>query len=166
VDVKKPARHGTRAAHTTLLITIAATACWSSAALARTQPDPDCGVDASPETLADPVESLILKRVDHVPVEQEVSELEAINLERATGDTGTPLLNLAPRFNDTLREVFGKEASQEDESEATDVATSPVAEYEDVKNLSELTEEATPIDSTTEEDHLPLLRRQMYRIDI
>jgi len=166
VDVRKPVASRNRATPAALLIAFVVSVCWSGATLARTQPESESGVETSLDGIAGPV-SLVVKTVDHVPVEQEVSDLEDINIERATGDTGTPLFNLTPRFNETLREVFGRdEADQEGDSQATDVATSPLAEYEDIKGPSELADDVAPVDSNTEEDDLPLLRRQMYRIDI
>ena len=168
MESKKPARSGTRARQATLAVAMITSACWSANAVARTQSEADCGARASLEsiTIADPVESLVLVPVDHVPTETDVSDIEAIHLQKATGDTGTPLLNLTPHVNNTLREVFGGDTEEVDETTINEVSSSPVAEHDDVKNLSELVDESTTDEAPGEDDDLALLRRQMYRIDI
>lgn len=164
MDSKTPVSTETRAARAALGVVIVATACWSSSALGRTQPGTDCG--SSLQALAAPIDTLVLTPVDHVPTEPGVSELDAINLEDATSDTGTPHLNLTPRVNDTLREIFDGDPDRSGDQAVQDVVTSPVAEFEDIENLSELPKNTSPVDSAVEDDDLPLLRRQMYRIDI
>ena len=98
-----------------------------------------------------------------MPTEPAVPELADIDLESVASDVGTPLLKLEPKVSEALREIF--DAGQ-DEATIQEVATSPVADSDDIKNLSELNDDATPADSEVEEDELSLLRRQMYRIDI
>ncbi len=166
MDSKNAVSNGTRVRQATIAATLVITACWSAGALGRTQPEADCAADANLYTLSDPADSLVLVPVDHVPTMTDVSDIEAIHLEQATGDTGTPLLNLAPRVNDTLREVFADDGVQDAPSRQSDVSSSPVAEHEEVKNLSELADETSSTDAASEEDDLPLLQRQMYRIDI
>lgn len=166
MESDKAVRNGTRVRQATIAAALVATACWSPVALGRTQPDTDCAAGASLDALSDPAESLVLVPVDHVPTVADVSKIESIHLEKATSDTGTPLLNLAPRVNDTLREVFDGDSAQGGPSQQPDVSSSPVADHEDVKNLSEITDEARSADDALEGADLPLLRRQMYRIDI
>ena len=165
MDSKKPVRNGTRARRAALVAAAAATAIWSGGALGRTQTDgPDCDRNpaASLQALNPPIEVLVLKPVDHVPTDSDVSEISDIDLENVAGDTGTPLLKLEPQVSEALREIF----DAEQDAGTPEIATSPVADYEDVKNLSELNEDAAPGDAEVEENELSLLRRQMYRIDI
>ena len=163
MDSRKPVSSETRARRAALVAAAAATAIWSGSALGRTQPDGDCIPADSLQGLNAPIESLQLEPVDHVPTEPAVPELADIDLESVTGDIGTPLLKLEPKVSEALREIF--EAGQDD-SAIPELATSPVADSDDVMNLSELNDDATPVDSEVEEDELSLLRRQMYRIDI
>ena len=151
---------------TALVAVAATTAIWSGSALGRTQPGEECNPADTLEGLNAPIEALIFKSVDHVPTTPDVSNISDINLEDATGDTGTPLLNLRPQVSEALREIFEADESTTNESVVPDVSTSTVADSDDVKNLSELNEEAAPIESALDEDELSLLRRQMYRIDI
>lgn len=163
MDSKKPGRTETRARRAALVAAAAATAIWSSGALGRTQPEGDCIPADTLQGLNAPIESLILEPVDHVPTEAVVPEIADIDLESVTSDIGTPLLKLEPEVSKALRDVF--DAGQDDLA-IPEVATSPVADSDDVKNLSELNDDVTPADSEVEEDELSLLRRQMYRIDI
>ncbi len=166
MESKKAVSKGTRGRQATISAVLVATACWSAGALGRTQPDADCATGTGLDALSDPVDSLVLAPVDHVPTITDIAEIEAIHLEKATGDTGTPLLNLTPQVSDTLREVFAGDSQQEAGSQPPEVSSSPVAEHEDIKNLSDMADEARSADTVPEEDDLPLLRRQMYRIDI
>ncbi len=163
MDSKKPVRAGTRASRTALAVAVTMTVCWSSGALGRTQPGPDCGVGAGLEEIRAPAGTLVLTPVDHVPTETDTSELASVELDTATDDNVAPLLDLSPQINETSREIFDEGS---DDSRAQELTTSPIAESDEVKNLSELSDESTPVEATVEEDDLPLLRRQMYRIDI
>ena len=163
MDSKKPGRTETRAGRAALIAAAAATAIWSSSALGRTQPDGDCIPADTLQGLNVPVEALVVEPVDHVPTDGVVPEVADIDLEHVTSDVGTPLLKLEPKVSKALREIF---AAEQNDLAIPEVSTSPVADSDEVRNLCELNDEATPADSDVEEDELSLLRRQMYRIDI
>jgi hypothetical protein len=75
------------------------------------------------------------------------------------------MLRLAPRVSNALRNVFddGEVISVDDTS--IEIAVSPVAEREDVKDSSDLITDEVGSD-TEQDDDLPLLQRRMYRTDI
>jgi len=145
---------------------IALTAVWSSNALSRTQPAAECDEGTELQTLTAPVESLVLTRVDHVPTEQDVSDLKSIDIEKVSRDTGTPLLDLAPRVNDALRGIFDDNGENLVDGTSLEISVAPIAESEDVPDLSELADDTAPDGASLEDSDLPLLERQMYRIDI
>lgn len=163
MDSRKPVRGETRARRTALVAAAAATAIWSGNALGRTQPDADCNPADTLYGLNAPVESLVIKPADHVPTVRDTAEIADIDFEKVTSDIGTPLLKLEPQVNEALQEIFDAE---QDDLAMPDVSTSPVADFDDVKSLSELNEKSAPADADVEQDELSLLRRQMYRIDI
>jgi hypothetical protein len=67
-----------------------------------------------------------------------------------------------------LRDIF--EATRETEVAQTatpEASSSPIAETEELPDISELPDNVSPVTTPGDEDiDLPLLQRQMYRIDI
>jgi hypothetical protein len=169
VDLKKPSRAGTRPTPLAAVASmLALAACWSSAAYSRTPNDADCDeVAKSLQSLDAASETLTLTRVDHVPIPADSSRLAA-EPAAASGDHATPLLDLTPRAADALRDIF--EATRETEVAQTatpEASSSPIAETEELPDISELPDNVSPVTTPGDEDiDLPLLQRQMYRIDI
>ena len=166
MDSKKPAGNETRVRRTALVTIIALTAAWSSTALSRTQPATGCDTGNDPLNLPAPVDALVLNTVDHVPTEQDVSDVDSIDIKRVTSDNGAPILNLAPHVNATMHDVFDEDGAASVDEASLEIPISPIAESEELPELSELPNTGTPDGVSAEESDLPLLERQMYRIDI
>lgn len=166
MDSKKPSGNEARIRRIALATVIALTAAWSGNALSRTQPATNCDAGHDLQDLTAPVNNFVLKPVDHVPTEQGVSDLKSIDIDRVAGDTGTPLLNLAPHVNDTLQAIFEDDGSSLLEEASLEIQVAPIAESEEIPDLSELPDTDTPEGTSEKESDLPLLERQMYRIDI
>ncbi|MDH3439660.1 MAG: hypothetical protein OEM63_02825 [Gammaproteobacteria bacterium] len=166
MDSIKPSGNETRVRRTALVIGIALAAAWSGTALSRTQPAADCGAGSDLLNLSAPVETLVLDTVDHVPTEPDVLDLDSIDIKGVTSDSGAPTLNLAPRFNDTMHDIFDEDSAASVDDTSLEIPVSPIAESEEIPDLSELPESGSADGVSTEESDLPLLERQMYRIDI
>ena len=163
MDSKSPLKGRTcSAALSIALLTIVSTA-WSSTALARTQTESDCDrVARALHALDAPAETLGIRSVDHVPIQSESAALDESDLEE---EPTAPMLRLAPRVSNALRNVFddGEVIAVDDTS--PDIAVSPVAEREEVKDSADLITDDAGADSEQDDD-LPLLQRRMYRTDI
>lgn len=166
MDSKKPSGNEARVRRIALATVIALTAAWSSNALSRTQPAANCDTGHDLQNLTAPVDTVILQRVDHVPIEQDGSDLQSMDIDRVSGDTSTPLLNLAPHVNETLQGIFEDDGSALLEETTLEIQVSPVAESEEIPDLSELPDDGVADGTVVEDSDLPLLERQMYRIDI
>jgi hypothetical protein len=166
LDSKQPSGNEARIKRIALASVLALTTAWSSNALSRTQPAAECAADVDLQTLTAPIEPLVLKKVDHVPTETDVASVDSIDIERVTADTSTPLLNLAPRTDEAIRSIFADDSAELAKETAGKIQVSPVAESEPVPDLSELPDDGSGEDVSVDESDLPLLERQMYRIDI
>lgn len=163
MDSKSPpkGRTGSTALSAALLMIVATS--WSGTALARTQTESDCDrVARALNALDAPAETLGIRSVDHVPIQSESAALDEIDLDE---EPTAPMLRLAPRVSNALRNVFddGEVISVDDTT--IEIAVSPVAEREDVKDSSDLITDDAGSD-TEQDDDLPLLQRRMYRTDI
>ena len=166
MDSNSPPGNETRVRRAALVTVIALTAAWSSVALSRTQPAPDCDGGNDIKHLSAPAPALVLDTVDHVPIEPAAADLDSIDIENVARDTGTPLLNLAPGVNDAMREIFDGDNAALIDAAALEIPVSPIAESEETPDLSELPDNGTTDGAPAEESDLPLLERRMYRIDI
>lgn len=166
MDSNLPSGNETRVRRAALVTIIALSAAWSSAALSRTQPATDCNGENDLQTLSAPVDALVLDTVDHVPTEPNVSDLDGVDIDTVARVPGTPLLNLAPSVNIAIRDIFEADNAAPADETSLEIPVSPVAESEELPDLSELPETATNDGVAEEESGLPLLERRMYRIDI
>lgn len=171
MDSKQPSGNEARVRRTALATVIVLTAAWSSTALGRTQTAADCDAGHDLQNLAAPVNSLILKPVDHVPMEQDVTDMESTDIDKVAADNGTPMLRLGPHSTQSLRGLFedglfeDNGALQSGDS-MTELSVAPIAESEESPDSPELSEDSAVEGASVEESDLPLLERQMYRIDI
>jgi hypothetical protein len=134
--------------------------------MGRTQAEADCNeVARDLQRLEAPTEPLAITRVDHVTIEPNAADLASSEPEEIEDDTATPLLKLAPRVSNALRDIFDE---QDRVTEASlEFQASPLAESEEIPDISELPVENSPESQNEDEIELPsLLQRQMYRIDI
>ena len=158
-----------RTCHRTVLALAATLAAfWSGAAFARTQAAPDCAEMAKYlESLDTPPRTLAVNDVDHVVVQRDgTAQLEDDGVDVSTIDLSTPHLKLGPRVSNALQDIFGHGGKASFDKALGEVTVSPVAETEDVPELSELSVEPDTAGEADEEIDLPLLQRQMYRTDI
>lgn len=159
MDSTHPRRERSRAL---LAASLALALFWSGSSQARTQPETDCtDVAKRLQSLETPADVLATTPIDHVPVLTDTPVLaETVDAD----EMPTPLISLAPRAESALRDIF-------DDAEAADVVpvvtpSSPVAESEDLPDLSELPDNVAPVTTGDDEIDLPMLQRRMFRIDI
>ena len=141
-----------------------ACASWSSDAVGRTQTEADCRNDVvhGLQSLDIPTEPLTIRRVDHIDLESTTPQLEPLDTEAPASDVATPFLYLTPHVANAMREIFESDVA---DSPVT-LPSSPLAESVPADESLEIPDDAAqPVDDAAE-DHLPLLKRQMYRIDI
>ena len=159
MDSTHPTRERSRAL---LAASLALALFWSGSSQARTQPEIDCAdVAKRLQSLEAPTDVLATTPIDHVPV---LIESPALAETVDADEMPTPLISLAPRAESALRDIF-------DDSETVDVVpavapSSPVAESEDLPDISELPDNVTPATAGDDEIDLPMLQRRMFRIDI
>ncbi len=168
MDVKYPSRDSNkRMRFAAVAATIALTTCWSSGAYSRTQSDVDCAeVARNLQSLEIPVKSLSLETVDHVPMTTEAAAFDAGEPDITAADSAAPLLDLTPRAESALRDIFDDSRQAWEADTAVELSSSPIAETEDIPDISELPKKAVQESQIDEDSDLPLLQRQMYRTDI
>ncbi len=168
MDVKYPSRDSNkRMRFAAVAATIALTTCWSSGAYSRTQSDVDCAeVAHNLQSLEIPVKSLSLETVDHVPLINDATAFEAIETDITSTDSAAPLLDLTPRAENALRYIFDDSQQIRATDTAVEISSSPIAETDEIPDISELPRKAVPESVIDEDSDLPLLQRQMYRTDI
>ena len=140
------------------------TALWSGSAAARTQSEADC--DSVSREL-EQLEAPSITAVDHGTALVESIEL-ALPADFATAGKKlpAPLLVLEPRVSSALQGIFDDSLVLAPGSAKIDIAVSPLAETEETVETLDQVEEPSPDTRAEEESDLPLLQRQMYRIDI
>lgn len=164
MDSRKPSSILSSKGLAAIALTIALGAGWSAAAVGATNSDPDCDELARGlRSLDTPVQTLAANPVDHVTIDSGNRSLDAADLATEPVDSATPFLFLTPRVANVLRDIFGAHDQQYVPDANTDVPYAPVAEFEDV---SESVDGSAPASNAKEGTDLPLLQRQMYRIDI
>jgi hypothetical protein len=167
VDSRNPEKGRKSLVSVTFVASIVAASCWSASAFGRTQTETDCSAVARAlQSLEAPVESLSVNTVDHVAIDAGAAELDSINIETASADSGTPLLYLTPRVANALRDIFDNRQETGAPDAMTELSSSPIAETEDVAERPERPDDTIPKSDGEAEIALPLLQRQMYRTDI
>ena len=133
-------------------------------AAARTQSEADC---ESVSRELQELEAPSITAIDHGKPHVESIEL-ALPDELGASDKQipAPLLVLQPRVSSALQGVFDDSLILAPGSMARDVAVSPLAETEESVEALDQADEPSPDNRSEEEIDLPLLQRQMYRIDI
>lgn len=168
MDLKNASREGNKRGRVTALAaTLALTVCWSISAHSRTPTEVDCDKFArSMQSLEVPTRSLALTQVDHVPISSESVDFTTADTIATSAEQATPLLDLTPRAEDALRDIFEAGRDVELRKSALEMPSSPIAETEELPDISELPDNATPAAPISDDIDLPLLQRQMYRTDI
>ena len=161
MDSTHPTRERSRAL---LAASLALALFWSGSSHARTQPETDCtDVAKRLQSLETPADVLATTPIDHVPVLTDAPILaETVDAD----DMPTPLISLAPRAESALRDIFDDTEALEADVVPVVAPSSPVAESEDLPDISELPDNVTPMTSGDDEIDLPMLQRRMFRIDI
>lgn len=139
------------------LSALAAALLMSATAQAANNPVVPCDqVGRNLQSLEVPVDTLPLDLVDHTPIDPDSLLDEAL----VGSDTATPVLDLAPRVTNILRDVFGasdEELTQETPSQSV---SSPLAD-----SAGE-SDEAEPAAVEIDRSDLPRFQQQMFRKDI
>ena len=165
MDSKKPSGNEIRVRHTALVVALGLTAIWSGSAMASTQPVTECSDAERLQGLIVSAESPALQPFGHIPV-TDVSELKSNNSDKGSRETITSFLNLEPSGNDVIETILKDDETAREEGTAIDIPIAPVADSDDIPDLSELPDSGVPTGAEDEESDMPLLERQMYRIDI
>ena len=108
-----------------------------------------------------PVNSLTVNAVDHVVIDPDASDPDAISTERLVNDLEAPVLFLTPRVTQILRDVFGVTTEEQAPDPTVRESSSPVADREEAIDSA-----ISPTDVVNEVIDLPHYQRQMYRTDI
>lgn len=168
MDLKNRSRESNCRGHSVAAIaTLALCAAWSTSAHSRTPTDADCGKAARDlKSLDVPAESLALTQVDHVPIPSASITLTKPDAESVAGEKATPLLDLTPRAESALRDIFDADRKSDARPMPPAVSSSPIAETEELPDVSELPDNVAPVAPLNQEIELPLLQRRMYRTDI
>jgi hypothetical protein len=161
VDTTHPTRERSRAL---TAASLALALFWSGSSQARTQPEIDCAdVAKQLQSLEIPAKSLAATPVDHVPVLTDAPVLaETVDAD----DMPTPLISLAPRAESALRDIFEDNDATAAEVVPAVAPSSPVAESEEIPDISELPDNVMPEAAGDDDIDLPMLQRRMFRIDI
>ena len=107
------------------------------------------------QSLSVPVDKLKVDVVDHVPIDPDL-----LDEETAVREPVAPVLKLGPRLTNILRDVFDSTAEDLLQESSEQPSSSPLADSDQKKDLSEVSDEAV------EETQLPRFQRQMLRTDI
>lgn len=107
------------------------------------------------QSLEVPVNALAAERVDHAQIDSEI-----VDEQPAAGESLRPVLNLAPRVTNILRDVFELTTEELLNETSRAPATSPLADS-DPK-----VDETEPADTAIDRNELPKFQRQMLRTDI
>ena len=168
MDLQNPTKGRKATAVLALAAAALVSATWSTAALGRTQTESECDrMVRDLEALDKPAMELAVRAVDHVAIKSDASALDASDLDSKADETATPLLRFAPRVSSALKDVFGEGGVTEVEEAILEIPASPIAETEDIKDVSEsLPDESIPVHQPEEGIDSPLLQRRMYRTDI
>ena len=160
MEYENPAREGQLTRNVAVVALAAAlTLGWSNAAQSRTQNDADCL-----DTVEEITETLDISPIDHMPIPSAPVVSASEVTEEA--DASAPLLDLAPRAESTLRDVFEAVDYVETTEPVSELPMSPIADIEDLPDVSELPDNAAPVAPVNADIDLPLLQRQMFRTDI
>ena len=136
---------------------------WSPQAFSASWSKSDCP-EASDEIQPEmTLDDLALDPVDHPVIDPTSREIDEIDAAGAASEQVTPFLYLAPRVASVLKDVFGEDR---DQAEMEESASSPLAERDEVTRFPSSVDSELPEGSDLEGSSLPLLQRQMYRIDI
>ena len=129
---------------------------------AATWSERDCKDGLHEATLdSDHFEELVLTPIDHGNLDTVVE-----NPVEADDDQSTPFLYLSPRVANVLRDVFAVADEEEAVAEA-DGSVSAAETVEDIDAASlEIDEETMTPPVSSDVEVIPLIQRQMYRIDI
>lgn len=107
------------------------------------------------KSLEVPAAKMTVDAVDHAPTDP-----DAIDEQAAVTDSVAPILNLAPRVTNIIRDVFGTTNDELIEETPQLPATSPLADTDEKSDVIE------PADADIDRNELPRFQRQMFRTDI
>ena len=136
---------------------------WSPQAFSASWSKSDCpesSDEIQPEMTLD---GLTLDPVDHSAIEPTHTDIDEAAIAAATKEQVTPFLYLAPRVASVIKDVFGE---AQDKAELEERSSSPLAERDEVTPYPSSVDNNLPENTELDGSSLPLLQRQMYRIDI
>lgn len=110
-------------------------------------------------------ESTALQLVDHVPANDE-SELESSNSDQDSRATLTSLLDIKPSVSDPIESMIDDNETVRETNTPLNIPSAPVADSDHLPDWSEPSDAGVPTGVEDGESVIPLLERQMYRIDI
>lgn len=133
--------------------------------MASTQPMTDCTDTDRLEGLIVPVESPALQPVDHIPAHDE-SQSQSSNFDQLSRETVTSLLDIEPSVSDLIESMLQENETVRKADSPLDIPSAQVAGSDELPDLSELPDTVVTTGIEDDEPDMPLLERQMYRIDI
>ena len=149
-------RAGTKRCIISCLSVFAAALVASATANAASSPVVNCDqVGRDLKSLEVAADELQAATVDHVPIDP-----AAIDEEAVITDPVAPVLDLAPRVTNIIRDVFGTTSEEPAPETPQQPATSPVADTDEKSDAVEVDE------AENEKNVLPRFQRQMLRTDI
>lgn len=165
MDSRKSSGNETRVGRTALVVALALTASWNSSAMASTQPMTDCTDTDRFESLIVSAESPALQPVDHIPA-HDTSEPQSSNFDQASRETVTSLLDIEPSASDPIESMLDDNETARETDTPLDIPSAPVADSDHLPDWSEPSDAGVPTGVEDGESVMPMLERQMYRIDI
>lgn len=147
------------------MLAIGLTASWSGNAMANTQPTTDCIDTDRFDGFIVSAESPALQLIDHIPTNDEF-ELESSNFDKDSKETLTSLLDIKPSASDPTESMLDDNKTVRETDTPLDIPSAPVADSDHLPDWSEPSGAGVPTGVEDGESVIPLLERQMYRIDI
>jgi hypothetical protein len=107
------------------------------------------------QSLEVPIDELGVEAVDHAPIDPEI-----IDAQSAAPESVAPILNLAPRVTNILRDVFDATTEELLQEASEQPSSSPLA------GSDQKTDTVEPADADGHKAKLPRFQQQMLRTDI
>lgn len=147
------------------MLAIGVTASWSGNAMASAQPTTDYIDTDRFDGFIVSAESPALQLVDHVPANDE-SELESSNSDQDSRATLTSLLDIKPSASDPIESMLDDNETVRETNTPLNIPSAPLADSDHLPDWSEPSDAGVPTGVEDGDSVIPLLERQMYRIDI
>ena len=163
MEVAKPVSTNISVSTGLVVLTLLLIGTWSPQAFSASWSKSDCKESAEEIQPEMTLDDLTLDPVDHSAIESASTEIDEGAVADATNEQITPFLYLAPRVASVIKDVFG---DHRDHAEPEDGHSSPLAESENGAPYPRPVDSDLPETGELGETSVPLLQRQMYRIDI